>query len=67
MVFDLRGALLKRQGNETARLHDFKFRQRARAMKLLAGRLRIETGPVVARIVQAHDAATFRRLQPRRD
>ncbi len=66
-MFDLRGTLLKKQGNEAARLHDFKFRQRARAMKLLAGRLGIETGTVVARIVQAHDAATFRRLQPRRD
>ncbi len=61
-MFDLRGTLLKKQENETARLHDFEFRQRARATKLLAGRLGIETGTVAARIVQADNGAILSAL-----
>lgn len=39
MVWDLRGALLKKQEVESARLADFEFRLRARTMRLLAERL----------------------------
>lgn len=36
MVFDLRGALLKKEEVESARLADFEFRLRVRTMRLLA-------------------------------
>ncbi len=36
MVFDLRGALLKKEEVESARLADFEFRHRVRTMRLLA-------------------------------
>jgi hypothetical protein len=36
MVWNLRGALLKKQETESARLADFEFRLRARTMRLLA-------------------------------
>lgn len=36
MVWDLRGAMLKKQEVETARLLDFEFRERVRTMRLLA-------------------------------
>ena len=39
MVFDLRGALLKKEEAESARLMDFEFRLRARTMRLLAARI----------------------------
>jgi hypothetical protein len=39
LVWDLRGALLKKQEVESAHLADFEFRLRARTMRLLAGRL----------------------------
>jgi len=44
MVWDLRGAMLKKQEVETARLQDFAFRHRARTMRLLAAAI----GPDVA-------------------
>src|SRR3546814_8238077 len=39
MAWDLRRALLKKVEFESARLHDFEFRERARTMKLLATRV----------------------------
>lgn len=39
MVWDLRAALLRKGEVESARLDDFSFRERARAMRLLAGRI----------------------------
>ncbi|HYD13952.1 MAG TPA: hypothetical protein VEC11_13970 [Allosphingosinicella sp.] len=39
MVFDLRGAMLKKQEVESARLAEFDWRWRARTMRLLAARL----------------------------
>jgi len=39
MTFDLRGALLKKQEVESARLAEFDYRWRARTMRLLAARL----------------------------
>lgn len=39
MAFDLRGAMLKKQEVESARLAEFDYRWRARTMRLLAARL----------------------------
>ena len=39
MTFDLRGALLKKQEVESARLAEFDYRWRARTMRLLAAQL----------------------------
>jgi hypothetical protein len=39
MVFDLRGAMLKKQEVESARLAEFDYRWRARTMRLLAAAL----------------------------
>jgi hypothetical protein len=50
MVFDLRGALLKKAEVESARLDDFEFRLRARTMRLIAPLLGIPVEELVARI-----------------
>lgn len=56
MVWDLRGALLKKQEVESARLLDFEFRLRARTMRLLAEALGLEAEPLVESIaLQADD------------
>jgi hypothetical protein len=39
MVFDLRGAMLKKQEFESARLAEFDYRWRVRTMRLLAAQL----------------------------
>ena len=39
MTFDLRGAMLKKEEFESARLAEFDYRWRARTMRLLAARL----------------------------
>jgi hypothetical protein len=49
MVFDLRGALLKKEEIESARLMDFEFRLRARTMRLLGARLGLELVGEVAK------------------
>ncbi len=49
MVWDLRGALLKKQEVESARLADFEFRLRVRTMRLLAQA--VETGMSAADLV----------------
>jgi hypothetical protein len=62
MVWDLRGALLKKQEVETARLADFDFRLRARTMRLLAGRLGFDVETLVGRIAEADDEAILASL-----
>jgi hypothetical protein len=57
MVFDLRGALLKKAEVESARLDDFEFRLRARTMRLLAPLLGIPVEELVARIAVEPDEA----------
>lgn len=57
MVWDLRGALLKKQEVETARLDDFEFRLRARTMRLLAVELAIDPDILVTQIAERDDAA----------
>ncbi|MDO7844355.1 hypothetical protein [Sphingomonas immobilis] len=65
MVFDLRGALLKKQEFETARLADFQFRQRVRTMRLLAAALAIEEDGLVRDVVREQDAAILVSLAER--
>jgi hypothetical protein len=65
MVFDLRGALLKKEEIESARLMDFEFRLRARTMRLLAARVGLLPGDLVARIAEGDDATILNGLRPR--
>lgn len=62
MVFDLRGALLKKAEVESARLDDFEFRLRARTMRLLAPLLGTEADQLVARIAVEPDEAILASL-----
>jgi len=62
MVFDLRGALLKKAEVESARLDDFEFRLRARTMRLLAPLLGIEVEALVGRIAVEPDEAILASL-----
>ncbi|MBB4838684.1 hypothetical protein HNP52_001753 [Sphingomonas kyeonggiensis] len=62
MVFDLRGALLKKAEVESARLDDFEFRLRARTMRLLAPLLGVEPDQLVARIAVEPDEAILASL-----
>ena len=57
MVFDLRGALLKKEEFESARLADFEFRLRARTMRLLADKLGRPPEELVAQIALKSDEA----------
>lgn len=63
MVFDLRGALLKKEEVESARLMDFEFRLRARTMRLLAARLGVRPGDLVAMVAQGDDDTILARLR----
>ena len=56
MSWDLRQALLKKQEVESARLMDFEFRLRARAMRRLGADLEIEGGALAGRIALQPDA-----------
>lgn len=62
MVWDLRGALLKKQENETARLADFAFRLRVRTMRLLAADLGRDVDDMVRRVALKPDAAILQDL-----
>jgi len=64
MVFDLRGALLKKAEIESARLDDFEFRLRARTMRLLAPELGLEPEALVGRIAVEPDDAIVASLGP---
>ena len=55
MVWDLRGALLKKEEFESARLANFEFRQRARAMRLLAARIGQDADALALRIADKPD------------
>ncbi|MBO9669252.1 MAG: hypothetical protein J7485_01920 [Sphingobium sp.] len=55
MVWDLRGALLKKEEFESARLTHFEFRQRARAMRLLAVRIGGDSDQMALRIADKPD------------
>lgn len=62
MVFDLRGALLRKEEVESARLMDFEFRLRARTMRLLAARIGMLPADLVARIAHGDDEAILAEL-----
>lgn len=62
MVFDLRGALLKKAEVESARLDDFECRLRARTMRLLAPLLGVAPGELVGRIAVEPDEAILASL-----
>ena len=62
MVWDLHGALLKKQEFETARLLDFEFRLRVRTMRMLADALGLAGDTLVLRIVLESDEAILRDL-----
>lgn len=62
MVFDLRGALLKKEEIESARLMDFEFRLRARTMRLLGERLGLE---LVGEVAKGDDDAIVAGLRER--
>lgn len=57
MAWDLRGALLKKQEVETARLVDFEFKLRARTMQRLADTLGMPAAELVREIVLKDDAS----------
>jgi hypothetical protein len=59
MVWDLRGALLKKEERESARLADFEFRHRARTFKLIAERLETDPTPIVALTARMNDEAAL--------
>lgn len=61
MVFDLRGALLKKAEVESARLDDFEFHLRARTFGLLAGRHALDPEALVAEIATDSDEAILAR------
>jgi len=67
MVFDLRGALLKKEEVESARLMDFEFRLRARTMRHVAELLGEGPGELVAKIAHADDEAILAELGDRID
>lgn len=64
MVWDLRGALLKKEEFESARLIAFEFRQRARTMRLLAPRIApdLSADALVGEIALSDDEAILRKL-----
>ncbi|MEN3746924.1 hypothetical protein TPR58_07080 [Sphingomonas sp. HF-S3] len=64
MVFDLRGALLKKEEIESARLMDFEFRLRARTMRMLAAAIGHDPEAMVGRIALQEDEAILADLDP---
>jgi hypothetical protein len=55
MVWDLRGALLKKEERESARLMDFEFRLRARTWRLVAEALGDDANEVARLTAQLDD------------
>lgn len=66
-MFDLRGALLKKQEFETARLAEFDYRWRARTMRLLAAQLDPALSPdeMAAETARRDDGAILAELAAR--
>ena len=63
MVWDLRGALLKKEERESARLADFEFRHRVRTLRLLARALGADEDQTVASIMRHGDEAVLEELR----
>jgi hypothetical protein len=62
MVFDLRGALLKKEEIESARLMDFEFRLRVRTLRLLAATIGADPDELARRVTLGDDAAVLQSL-----
>lgn len=62
MAFDLRGALLKKEERESARLSDFAFRLRARTFRGIAAQLGLDPIAVAGWTAEGDDAAVLERL-----
>ena len=62
MVFDLSAAMRKKEEFETARLMEFEFHQRARAVRLLARQLNLDESCTSAVMVEVSDEQTPERL-----
>ncbi|WP_205480386.1 hypothetical protein [Sphingomonas arenae] len=65
MVWDLRGALLKKEERESARLMDFAFRLRARSFALLAERLGEEPEALARATIRQDDEGLLADLAER--
>ncbi len=65
MVFDLRGALLKKEEFESARLLDFEFRLRARATRRLAEHVGLPPDDLVRDIALMDEAVLLARVADR--
>ena len=64
MVFDLRRALLAKEERESARLMEFEFRLRARAMRLLAIKIGHDPDDIAGLVAAGDDEAVIAMLQP---
>lgn len=62
MVWDLGKAMRKKEEFESARLMDFEFRQRARAMRLLAAELELDGDELARRTVLQPDGVMLDEL-----
>lgn len=62
MVWDLRGALLKKQEVECARLIEFEFRLRARSMRRLAEGLGLDPSDLARKTALLSDEAILKTL-----
>lgn len=65
MVWDLRGALLKKEERESARLAEFEFRLRVRTFKLLAQALEMEPNALTRLAARMDDNAAIAELSTR--
>lgn len=63
MVFDLRRALLAKEERESARLMEFEFRLRARAMRLLAIKIGYDPDEIARLVAAGDDEAVITTLQ----
>lgn len=62
MIWDLRGALLKKEERESSRLADFEFRHRVRAMRLLARTIEIDEAQAVKLVARGDNEAALAEL-----
>lgn len=62
MVWDLRGALLKKEERESARLAAFEFQHRARTFRALAEELNLDATTIVSLIARFSDAAALEEI-----
>jgi prolyl-tRNA editing enzyme YbaK/EbsC (Cys-tRNA(Pro) deacylase) len=59
MVWDLRGALLKKEERESSRLAEFEFKHRVRTLRLLARKFSLDETSLVSLVAQGTDEAAL--------